>query len=70
MLVRAVGYRGTALPGLPFDETTGTIPNASGRVLRDGAATPGEYVAGWTKRGPTGVMAPTGAKRTRRWTLC
>jgi len=56
MLVRAVGYRGTALPGLPFDETTGTLPNASGRVLRDGAATPGEYVAGWTKRGPTGAV--------------
>lgn len=56
MLVRAVGYRGTALPGLPFDEMTGTIPNASGRVLRDGITAPGEYVAGWTKRGPTGLI--------------
>ncbi len=56
MLVRAVGYRRTALPGLPFDGTTGTIPNASGRVLRDGVTALGEYVAGWTKRGPTGVI--------------
>ncbi|MDQ6895761.1 MAG: hypothetical protein M3171_04005 [Actinomycetota bacterium] len=48
MLVRAVGYRRTALPGLPFDGTTGTIPNASGRVLRDGITALGEYVASRT----------------------
>ena len=56
MLVRAIGYHGKALPGLPFDETTGTIPNAAGRVLRDGIPSHGEYVAGWIKRGPTGVI--------------
>lgn len=56
MILRSVGYRGLALPGMPFDEATGVIPNASGRVLRDGVVAPGEYVAGWIKRGPTGVI--------------
>ncbi|MDP9239979.1 MAG: FAD-dependent oxidoreductase [Actinomycetota bacterium] len=56
LLLRAVGYRGLPLPGLPFDERTGVVPNSGGRVLRDGAEVPGEYVAGWIKRGPTGVI--------------
>jgi ferredoxin/flavodoxin---NADP+ reductase len=56
MVVRSVGYRGVALPGAPFDDDSGTIPNDAGRVLRDGAPVPGEYVAGWIKRGPTGVI--------------
>ncbi|GGT93641.1 FAD-dependent oxidoreductase [Streptomyces lateritius] len=56
LVLRAVGYKGVALPGLPFDEATGTVPNAAGRVLRDGAPALGEYVAGWIKRGPTGVI--------------
>ena len=37
-------------------ERHGTVPHAAGRVLRDGVASPGEYVAGWIKRGPTGVI--------------
>ncbi|MFD3523258.1 FAD-dependent oxidoreductase [Streptomyces sp. NPDC058653] len=56
LVLRAVGYRGVPLTGLPFDETTGTVPHLAGRVLRQGAASPGEYVAGWIKRGPTGVI--------------
>ncbi|MFI1825837.1 FAD-dependent oxidoreductase [Streptomyces sp. NPDC020412] len=56
LVLRAVGYRGVALPGLPFDARSGTMPHAAGRVLRDGAPSPGEYVAGWIKRGPTGVI--------------
>lgn len=56
MVVRAVGYRGAPLPGLPFDDVSGVVPNEAGRVLRDGVASPGEYVAGWAKRGPTGVI--------------
>lgn len=56
LLLRAVGYLGLPLPGLPFDERTGVVPNAGGRVLRDGLPVPGEYVAGWIKRGPTGVI--------------
>lgn len=49
-VVRAIGYRGSRLPGLPFDEGTGTIPHSNGRV--DGL--PGTYVVGWIKRGPSG----------------
>lgn len=56
MVLRAIGYRGRPLPGFPFDEDRGVIPNAAGRVLRDGRVVPGEYVAGWAKRGPTGVI--------------
>ncbi|MET7584920.1 FAD-dependent oxidoreductase [Streptomyces microflavus] len=56
LVLRAVGYRGVELPGLPFDPVRGTVPHASGRVLRDGVPSPGEYVAGWIKRGPTGVI--------------
>jgi ferredoxin--NADP+ reductase len=54
LVVRSVGYRGSALPGLPLAE--GTVPHEAGRVLRDGAVSTGEYVAGWIKRGPTGVV--------------
>jgi ferredoxin--NADP+ reductase len=50
LVFRSVGYRGVALPGVPFDERGGVIPNESGRVA------PGVYVAGWIKRGPTGVI--------------
>jgi ferredoxin--NADP+ reductase len=50
IVFRSVGYRGVALPGVPFDEGRGTIPNEGGRV---GERT---YVAGWIKRGPTGVI--------------
>ena len=57
LVFRSVGYRGVALPGVPFDEATGTTPNAAGRVLDEsGAPLPGLYVAGWIKRGPTGVI--------------
>jgi ferredoxin--NADP+ reductase len=56
MVFRSVGYLGRQLADLSFDERSGTIPNASGRVLRDGVPVPGEYVAGWIKRGPTGVI--------------
>jgi ferredoxin--NADP+ reductase len=50
IVFRSVGYRGVALPGVPFDEDTGTVPNDRGRVA------PGVYVAGWIKRGPSGVI--------------
>ena len=56
LVVRSVGYRGTAIPGLPVDERTGTVHHEEGRVLRDGLPSRGEYVAGWIKRGPTGVV--------------
>ncbi|MFF0789173.1 FAD-dependent oxidoreductase [Streptomyces spiralis] len=56
LVLRSVGYRGVPLEGLPFNADTGTVPHQEGRVLRDGAVAPGEYVAGWIKRGPTGVI--------------
>jgi ferredoxin--NADP+ reductase len=58
MVLRAVGYLGAPVPGLPFDERRGTIPNDHGRVLEspEGAPLGGVYVAGWIKRGPQGVI--------------
>jgi ferredoxin--NADP+ reductase len=52
LVVRAVGYRGVPTPGLPFDERNGTIPHTGGRI--EGSRN--EYVVGWIKRGPTGVI--------------
>ena len=57
IVFRSVGYRGTGVAGVPFDERSGTIPNADGRVLGEsGAPIGGLYCAGWIKRGPTGVI--------------
>jgi ferredoxin--NADP+ reductase len=57
MVLRSVGYQSVPLPGVPFDERSHTVPNAEGRVLGpDGQPLPGQYVAGWLKRGPTGVI--------------
>ena len=57
LVLRAIGYRGLALPGVPFDADRGVVPNAAGRVLGpDGTPLPGEYVTGWIKRGPIGVI--------------
>ncbi|WP_157537782.1 FAD-dependent oxidoreductase [Nocardioides sp. Root190] len=57
---RAVGYRSTALPGLPFDDRAAVIPNDGGRVLDlDGTPIPGTFVTGWIKRGPVGLIGHT-----------
>jgi ferredoxin--NADP+ reductase len=56
LVFRAVGYRGIPVPGVPFDDRTGTIPNEAGRVVRDGAAIDRLYVVGWAKRGPSGLI--------------
>ena len=57
LVLRSVGYQSVPLAGLPFDAQSHTVPNAAGRVLgADGQPLPGEYVAGWLKRGPTGVI--------------
>ncbi|MHC1563592.1 FAD-dependent oxidoreductase [Actinomycetospora sp. C-140] len=63
LAVRAVGHRGTPLPGLPFDPASATVPHAAGRVVdpETGAAVPGAYVVGWAKRGPSGGI---GTNRT------
>jgi ferredoxin/flavodoxin---NADP+ reductase len=52
LVLRSVGYQGVPLPGVPFDERSGTIPNDRGRVQ----GTERTYVAGWIKRGPSGVI--------------
>jgi ferredoxin--NADP+ reductase len=57
IVLRSVGYRGTAMPDVPFDEERATIRNDGGRVLGDdGAPLPGVYCSGWIKRGPSGVI--------------
>ena len=56
LLMRAIGYTGVPLPGVPFDTGRGVIPNHCGRVLSEGEVVPGVYVTGWIKRGPSGVI--------------
>ncbi len=58
LVFRSVGYRGVPLPGVPFNESWGVIPNDKGRVLDPDPQRPlvGEYCTGWIKRGPTGVI--------------
>ena len=57
LVLRSVGYQSVPLDGVPFDERAAVVPNVAGRVLSpDGTPLPGEYVAGWLKRGPTGVI--------------
>jgi ferredoxin--NADP+ reductase len=58
LVFRSVGYRGVALPGVPFNESWGVVPNDKGRVLDPASNQPvtGLYVSGWIKRGPSGVI--------------
>ena len=58
LVLRSIGYRGIPMPGVPFDERGGVIPNRDGRVLEapGGAVIPGLYAVGWIKRGPTGLI--------------
>ena len=58
LVFRSVGYRGKPIEGLPFRDDWSVIPHRSGRVLEsvDGAVCRREYVAGWIKRGPSGVI--------------
>jgi ferredoxin--NADP+ reductase len=57
LVFRSIGYRGEPVDSVPFDERRGLIRNDGGRVTgEDGQPLPGEYVAGWVKRGPSGVI--------------
>jgi len=57
LVFRSVGYLGTGIPGVVFDAKRGIMPNEGGRVVTaPGTASQGEYVVGWIKRGPTGVI--------------
>ncbi|MDO5495661.1 MAG: FAD-dependent oxidoreductase [bacterium] len=55
----AVGYYGARVPGAPFDDERGVIPNDEGRVLEDGRVRRGMYATGWIKRGPVGLIGST-----------
>ena len=66
LVFRSIGYRGIPLPGVPFHDRWAIIPNEGGRVVdMEGTSHPREYVTGWCKRGPTGVIGtnkPDGAE--------
>ncbi|UJA19497.1 FAD-dependent oxidoreductase [Thermoleophilia bacterium SCSIO 60948] len=58
LVLRSIGYVGTGIDGVPFDERRGVIPNEAGRVTDGpgGAPVAGLYTVGWIKRGPSGVI--------------
>jgi len=58
LVFRSIGYKGVGLPGVPFRDDWGIIPNEQGRVIDMGTGAPvvGLYTAGWIKRGPSGVI--------------
>ena len=57
---RAVGYFGSPLDGIPFDDRRGVIPNREGQVLGDDhQVMAGVYATGWIKRGPVGLIGHT-----------
>ena len=62
---RAVGYFGSPLVDIPFDDVAGVIPNRAGRVVDvDGDPVPGVYATGWIKRGPVGLIGHTKSDAT------
>lgn len=56
LVFRSIGYKGSAIPELPFDEHKGIVPNRDGRVVGDEGPLPGLYVTGWIKRGANGII--------------
>jgi ferredoxin--NADP+ reductase len=68
LIIKAIGHVGSRLPGVPYDDRRGIIPNVNGRLLKDVRGNeisageyemeflPGEYVVGWAKRGPSGLI--------------
>lgn len=56
ILFRSIGYKGVPIPGVPFDERKGVFPNDEGRIKDSSGPVPGLYVAGWIKRGPSGII--------------
>jgi len=57
LVFRSVGYKGRPLPGAPFDDKRAVVPNVKGQVIDgEGVPVPGLFVAGWIKRGPSGVL--------------
>ena len=58
LVLSSIGYHGRPVPGLPFDDDAGVVPNRGGRVVDPATGSPvtGSYVTGWIKRGPTGFI--------------
>jgi ferredoxin--NADP+ reductase len=58
LVLRSIGYRTVPIEGVPFDHATSTINNVAGQVVHPntGEVRRGEYVVGWAKRGPTGLI--------------
>ena len=58
LVLRSIGYRTVPIESVPFDYATSTINNIAGQVVHPntGEVVPGEYVVGWAKRGPTGLI--------------
>ncbi|GBG65212.1 hypothetical protein CBR_g50003 [Chara braunii] len=61
LVLRSIGYKSLPLPGLPFDNARGIVPNKEGRIIGEGEEGSdkyerGMYVVGWVKRGPTGII--------------
>jgi len=52
LVIRSIGYRGEGLPGVPFDDGNSVIPSVDGAII----GLENCYVAGWIKRGPTGII--------------
>lgn len=63
LVIASIGFKGQAIPGIPFDEAKGVIPNSRGKVIGAGVG-PGLYVAGWVKRGANGII---GTNRADGW---
>lgn len=56
LVFRAVGYRGRPLDGLPWDQRLGRLASEGGRLMDPTGPRYGTYVAGWAKRGPSGLI--------------
>jgi len=58
LVLRSIGYKGTGVDGVPYDERRGVIPNEAGRLIdpASGEQLRGHYATGWIKRGPSGVI--------------
>jgi len=56
LVLTAVGYRSVPIPGVPFDDRAGRIPNREGQVMDGDSPVDDLFVVGWAKRGPTGLI--------------
>ena len=71
LVLLSVGYRGDPLPGVPYDDRNGAVPNTDGRVQheRGGDVRVGHFAVGWSKRGPSGIIG-TNMADSRATVMC